>query len=291
MGTSDIKPTRADKDDLRALRAAIKAFASEHRACRFGVLREVGAQAALSHHVKEALGKHRYAKATVVGGLGERAVKTERVRLESKILPSGSDGGSLNDDMRQAPRGGPSQHLRTDMILYRRKGVQLVQHANGPGDVLHRSHPEAILAAVEIKADPSRTVALRKGYGRDIARLLGHPKGIRGFFVLLDKSSVFYGPVPAAKVDCRIQWEHADRGDTTLDRILRGNSKRWQESEWKTIVVSRSKPEDDERFVEIYNVSVEKEEQMRYYAYRNVAKAKRLQGLSSPSDAKGDVKV
>ena len=87
-------------NDLCALRNAILAFANEHRSRPFGVLREIGVQAALKRLVDSCLNDHATVEATLVNEDGvsiqvqgkDLTVNTLRVRLESKILPS--DGSS-----------------------------------------------------------------------------------------------------------------------------------------------------------------------------------------------------
>lgn len=145
--------------DLNALRSAILAFAKEHRERPFGVLREVGVQAALKRLADEHLGKFARVDARLEDG-GERPIltkegkpcveNTDRIRLESKILLWGDPSRVADEESGRKGEDGKKDD-RTDLLLYQRKDVRLVRHANGPGDIVNRSFPESVLAAVEIK--------------------------------------------------------------------------------------------------------------------------------------------
>ncbi|WP_377156392.1 hypothetical protein ACFJIX_29355 [Roseateles sp. UC29_93] len=275
--------------DLDALRRAIIMFAREHRRRPFGVLREVGVQAALKRLADQCLGSNSSVDAAVVdqGGWADRdersgdfrIVNTDRIRLEAKIQrASGSESSNydaLADSFEQLSEPtaagleeGPS-HDRTDLLLYKRHGVQLFRCANGPGDVVYRSLLASVLAAVEIKADPSHTAAQKHGYGRDIARLLALREfGVVGLFVVLDKSSPFYGKFDRQRPLNCINWEPTKNGATALSEILRGGSKtKLDHGAWDDIMVSRKRPRYP-TYIEIFNVSAVKPQRLRYFAYR-----------------------
>lgn len=262
--------------DLDALRAAILAFASEHRQRRFGVLREVGVQAALKRLADQHLGADGTVDAALVDARDQpillpggqpRIENTDRIRLESKIVLRG-DQSRIDDEESEGRQGGKKGKERTDLLLYRRENVHLVRHDFGPGDIVHRSFTDSVLAALEIKADPSHMSQQRKGYGKDIERLLKlRSLGISGFFVLLDKSSPFYGHFQRRTRFKCINWQPAPGEPTSLAQILGGRDAAGDaHAAWSRIMVSRDKPADRDH-IEIYNISVEDEAQIKYYAY------------------------
>lgn len=279
LATSLASDSQGDPDflvncDLDALRSAILAFAAEHRQRRFGVLREVGVQAALKRLVDHHLGADATVEAALVDARDQpillpdgqpRTENTDRIRLESKILLRG-DESRIDDEELEGRRGGKDD--RTDLLLYRRDNVRLVMHRNGPGDIVYRSFPESVLAALEIKADPSHMSQQRQKYGSDIERLLKlRSRKVFGFFVLLDKSSPFYGHFQRRVPFKCINWEPAPGEPTSLAQILRGsNPAGIAKADWRHILVSRAEPEHREH-IEIYNISVEDEAQIKYFAY------------------------
>lgn len=128
------------------------------------------------------------------------------------------------------------------------------------------------LAQNKIKADPSHS--LKKGYGKDIERLLKlRSLGIFGFLVLLDKSSSFYGHFERKSKRKRqgdgffncIKWEQVSGKETSLAKILAISDGAKDFAAWSRILVSRVEPKA--AHIEIYNVSVNDESQIRYYAY------------------------
>lgn len=272
--TSDL--SSAHLQDVDALRRAISAFAAEHATRPFGVLREVGVQAALKRLADSKLGAYATVDALVVdeeereirNGLDEAlVVNTDRVRLESKILSPGAKRSSVADEESEKGGVGKNSHERTDLIVYKRSGVRLVRYRNGPGDIVYRTFADSVLAAVEIKADPSHTAAQKRGYGKDIDRLLRQCSvGIQGFFVFLDKSSSFYGDFERrARLDC-INWEPKPGKACSLDEILRGKSKNKADySAWAGILVERNKP--DYQYIEIHNITANTDRPL--YAYRS----------------------
>lgn len=268
----------SQQHDLDALRQAILAFSAEHRQRQFGVLREVGVQAALKRLADCHLGTDTTVDATLVDEHGqsiivpatglETVVNTDRVRLESKILLPDGPKSSVRDEESGGGGKGKSGHDRTDLLLYQRRNVQLVRYRNGPGDIVYRSFSNSVLAAMEIKADPSHTSAQKKGYGKDIVRLLMlRSLGIAGFFVILDKSSPFYGHFTRRRPFNCINWEPVPGEATSLAQVLSGGAVPGANySAWTHIMVSRDKPKKG-TCIEIYNVSVEDEAKIKYYAY------------------------
>lgn len=251
------------EQDVDAVRRAIAAFAAEHHRRPFGALREIGVQAALKRLVDQELGDASSVDAAVVDDCNREiighpskplAVNTDRVRLEAKIVPVRPRGARLVDESGGDDDAQQKRQERTDLIVYRRHGVRLVRYPNGPGDIVYQAFVDSVLAAVEIKADPSHTAAQKRGYGKDIARLLRQREaGIHGFFVFLDKSSSFYGEIERRPgLDC-IDWEPDPGRPASLDRILRGRSRnRADYSDWSDIWISRKRPGGE--FVEIHDI-------------------------------------
>ena len=251
----------AEISDLDCLRKAIRDFAKEHSERPFGVLREIGVQAALKRLADQHLCSHATVDAEVVDHSGQsrnrpEIVNTDRVRLESRILWCREAAEEV--DLK------PSRD-RTDLLLYKRTGIRLVRHG-GPGDIVYRSFAGDVLAAVEIKADPSHTAVQKRGYGRDIARLLKlREAGIHGFFMLLDKSSLFYGE-HSEKLNC-IEWEPGLGVVSRLSDVLRcGSKSRAEYSEWDDILISNELP--SVLHIEIHNISTRDTAQRLYYAYK-----------------------
>jgi hypothetical protein len=262
-------------DDVVALRHAIQSFGDEHGQRPFGVLREIGVQAALKRLADMHLAHATTVDATLVdsnqpvianaNGVA-LTVDTDRVRLESKILMPDADAGRAEDEEGEDRGAGKNAaHDRTDLLLYRRNGVRLVRHKSGPGDIVYRSFAADVLAAVEIKADPSHTVAQKRGYGKDIERLLKlRSFGIHGFFVLLDKSSPFYGNFHPTR-NC-ICWDPQPGHPTSLAELLKGSSRsRADYSAWQDILIARTAP--GVPHIEVYNLSTADKANRHYYAY------------------------
>lgn len=259
--------------DLAALRSAILAFAAEHRKRRFGVLREVGVQSALKRLADHHLGANATVDATLVGRDGKaillpdgrpRTENTDRIRLESKIRLRDHQV-PIEDEESLGQKKGAND--RTDLLLYRREKVELVLHPNGPGDIVHPTFSESVLAAMEIKADPSHMLQQRAKYGTDIERLLKlRSRSVFGFFVLLDKSSPFYGHFERRSPFRCINWEPAPGEPTSLAKILGVAGPAGANGAWSDIMITRAEPKHREH-IEIFNISVEDEAQIKYYAY------------------------
>lgn len=261
-----------EQQDLNAVRAAIAAFGKEHALRPFGVLREIGVQAALKRLIDIEIVDSEV-EATIENALKEKVlcpksgiplyVNTDRVRLESKILVPGEKGSVPKEEEKGRPKG---EHDRTDLLLYRREAVRLVRYNNGAGDIVYRSFAESVLAAIEIKSDPSHTTAQKLGYANDIKRLLKlKSAGIHGFFVLLDKSSPFYGEFYRRAPLNYIRWNVAAVQPTPLrDLIYPKTAKMVAASDWDDVLISSKKPGDS--FIEIYILSADPYE--LYYAYK-----------------------
>ena len=161
-----------------------------------------------------------------------------------------------------------------------------MRHPGWPGDIVHRSFLNSVLAAVEIKAGPSRRADQKKGYVKDIARLLRlRELRIAGFFVLLDKSSAFYGNFVGRRgpSNC-INWEPVVGQANTLVQII-GNMviPGLECADWHDILVSRDKP--SKRFIEIYNVSAVNDREILYYTYRQCCPGIRANAGSAAAQA------
>lgn len=243
-------------DDIEAVRNAIRKFIERHRSRPFGILREIGVQSELKHLTDHYLVGRTHVMARLVDEPSNTTsieVSTDRVRLEAKIqLPP-------NEESEQEFR-----HDRTDLILYRAEGVSLFRHPSGPGDVVYKTSPEAVLAAVEIKASPSVQSSLRVGYALDIVRLLRlRTYGIAGFFVLLDKSADLYREAGCQlKPMTGIDWLPSDN-PCALSKILKV-----QDLQWGDVVVAREAPAAHTNYIEIWDVSGAEEKPRRLFAYR-----------------------
>lgn len=272
--------------EIVALRKAIRLMARLHRIQPFRVLREVGVQADLKRLADRSLKRHhvdQLVQATIVDVQGKREtpgpiVFTDRVRLESKIRVSAADQGE-----------GGNRHDRTDLLMYRTKGVKIFRHQNGPGDIVYRSDVGSIHAAVEIKASPSKTLEQKLAYAKDVDRLLTLRKrekcGVAaGFFVVLDKSSRLYGN-EAGLQKWRINWEPVAGAATSLEEILYGQADRplhkprvpkkhaaeresaASNQSWKTIRVTSVRPDDRTKYVEIWDVAADPKTPNNFFAF------------------------
>ena len=247
-------------EDVAALRTAIQEFVSSHRQRPFGILREIGVQAELKRLADHHLGGRTHVLATVIdepGGARAIEVETDRVRLEAKIyLPQEfAEDAELTRD-------------RTDLLLYRAAGVSLFRHRSGPGDIVYKTLPESVSAAVEIKASPSIQLNQRIRYASDILRLLKLRNcGIAGFFLLLDKSSSLY-----REPDCPLNAMAGINWAPTPEASSLGGILNAEDPAWADIVVSANEPPDERtKYIEIWDVSAEEGRPQRLFAYRAVA--------------------
>lgn len=104
-----------------------------------------------------------------------------------------------------------SSRAKTDVVVLRRDAkVSLTCHDGGPGDVVASVRARDVLAAIEVKASPSRRDDEQARYARDLRKLLtlSDAHAISTFFVLADKSIELYGK--------------AETGISTLDWDLLG---------------------------------------------------------------------
>ena len=249
-----------DDDDVNAVRSSIIEFIKEHRRRPFGVLREVGVQAALKRFMDIELDEYKYVDAKIFnnfnGGYFENnTVSTDRVRLEARIFRKCMEGVAGKE--------------RTDIIIYNRSNVSIFRHPNGPGDIVYCSNTDSVLAAIEIKASPSHLLDEKIKYARDIARLLSLRRhGIAGFFVVLDKSSPLYGEF--FKELNVIDWGLDERAEKPLfDIVMNGNSKNNNKNEWPSILISKNNPGNKIKCIEIWNASENeaKTDPKPFYAY------------------------
>ena len=110
-----------------------------------------------------------------------RTVDVASVQLEIIALP--------------APQQQPAGNPKTLDIAILHPGCALTCAQSGPGDVIQQIKTHDLSAAIEIKASPSKDLSAGGAYARDIDALLSMARsaGVKGYFVLLDKSSALYG--------------------------------------------------------------------------------------------------
>jgi hypothetical protein len=249
-----------DESDVAAIQKAIEALAFTHRRRPFGILRETGVAGELKRWADQFLWGRNFTNATVVnmpqGEMGP-TVDTDRVRLEAGVLlPPENPGDPVNPE------------FVLDLVLYKTAGVFLNRHVAGPGDVVLKTNPESILAAVEIKASPSSRQDQKLAYASDIKRLLDLRRRyqIATFFVLLDKSSNLYRNATDLFAPVQtINWPSNE--PMTLTDVVYGNHPNAQQNQlWNDIHISPIPPDYSE-FVEIWNVSASDAAEVKLYAY------------------------
>jgi hypothetical protein len=192
----------------------------------FRILREAGVVAEIRHSLREALTKDGkgLTQAALIGVSKRKRFNwvpstqsVERVQLEMKVMPeskyklrlqSPRDRGVSNE---VAPH-----HDRTDIVVLSSDMVELVCASNGPGDVVSLVNAAHVDVCIEVKASPSVDEGQVMLYGKDIRTLLEfvecRPVQSCAFFVLLDKSSEYFGTWEdsSTQADRKVHWRPCD---------------------------------------------------------------------------------
>ena len=184
---NDSFPARLSPIQDQVIRTQIEALLLGQIAQPFRILREAGLAAELrglllaNQAFSRTINAHVSTRAARLSGPA-RKVDIASVQMEITAFPSPS----------QRPAVGP----KTLDIAILRAGCSLTCAKNGPGDVIQQVGAQDLDAAIEMKASPSDDLGAGGAYAHDIDSLLrlARSEGVKGYFVLLDKSSAMYGP-------------------------------------------------------------------------------------------------